>query len=450
METIAISTPAVSTAVQSNVQSQAGEGQVSFAQLLSGLTGSTTNTGTGTDASATGNLSWREMQAMSQKMLEAQQSTSGTVSVESLLNQLMNLLMGINEEDVSQVLEGDENAENVYASIDKIRRQMEQMMALGGQAGADQQMTLLLAQIYELPLTPQIGEDGTITLTLPQNDALSQLVQTSEPSELLAKLTGLPAESIQKILDVMNGQQAQTVESGQTAGQQTATADVVQAVQVSTQSGGQDAAAAFQSNVQTAKQQMEATAATQTTGQSDTEVDVDELQRQVDEGVHFKNTAYASTVQSEVETEATAKPILTQVQDGILRGLSQGDEQFSIKLMPEGLGELEVRLTKTAEGMLLNIVTKSTEAQKLLTTEIDQLREQMRAYKVEVDSIITAQQDEFLDRQRSFEQQQAWQNGRQSGTARNYRADAGNMDPEALQVQVAQSRLMGNALDTYI
>lgn len=440
METIAISTPVAGAAVQTATQTQAGDGQVSFAQLLYGLTG--TAQGGGQQQSATGDLSWRGMQAIGQLIAgnTGQAEDGSQLSIDALLSQLLGLLGQMREEDVAQALGGDEDAGEVMDSIDKLRRQMEQWMATSGQGG--ESMMFLLAQVYELPLTPQVGEDGTITLTVPQSDAFTQLLQSSEPSELLAKLTGLPTETIQKLLESQQAAPA-AGQATQAATANTGELPVVQTAGTQTQTDGE---AAFQSSIRTAKQQMETGEAKSQTGES--KVDVDELQRQVDEGVHFKNTSYSSAVQTEAKAEQTARPLLTQVQDGIIKAIEQGDDKFSIRLVPEGLGELEVRLTKTSEGMLLNIVTKSAEAQRLLTAEIDQLREQMRAYKVEVDSILTEQQDDFLQRQRDFEQQ-AWQNSRQDRT--RYQTDARNQTPEAIEmIQTVHTRLAGQALDTYI
>lgn len=444
MEAIAISAPVASPAVQTAVQTQAAEGQVSFAQLLSGMAG-TTYSGTQAETSSSGTgLSWREMQTVSQMMmgglqqLDVDADTGAGLSIESLLAQLMNILGNISEKDVTDALTDEEDPDGVFAKIEKIHRQMEQMMALAGQAGENQQMMMLLAQVYELPLTPEIGEDGTIALTLPQSDVLAQQLMDSDPAELLSKLTGLPAETIQKVLDGQQGT-AQTAVQPQAEG----FAGEMPVTEMATvKTGVQDGELAFQNNVQAARQQLEAAPA-----KAETELDVDELQRQVDEGVHFKNTGYATAVQAEAKAEqATAPPVLTQMQDGIIKGIQQGEEQFTIKLLPEGLGEVEVRLTKTAEGMLLNLVTKNAETQRVLTAEIDALRDQMRAFKVDVDSILTQQQDDFLNRQRSFEQQ-AWQSRQNSAGSR--RQSAANDEPDVVELQAAPRQLSG-ALDTYI
>ncbi|RKJ58609.1 flagellar hook-length control protein FliK [bacterium 1XD42-1] len=122
--------------------------------------------------------------------------------------------------------------------------------------------------------------------------------------------------------------------------------------------------------------------------------DIEFLQQQVDAGIFLKSSSMFAmkTVSSFYDLEAAN--FLKQVQDGLMANLSQGpDSEFVLKLKPEGLGELTVKLLETAGKMTLSIAASNVETQRMLEAQLSSLREAMKPYEVEVAPIISGKED---------------------------------------------------------
>lgn len=76
--------------------------------------------------------------------------------------------------------------------------------------------------------------------------------------------------------------------------------------------------------------------------------------------------------------------ILTQLETGIRENLEVGKREFTMKLKPESLGEITVRLTEEADKMTLHIVTASHKTAGLINDELSTLRQVMAPLQVEV------------------------------------------------------------------
>lgn len=76
--------------------------------------------------------------------------------------------------------------------------------------------------------------------------------------------------------------------------------------------------------------------------------------------------------------------ILTQLETGIRENLHLGKREFTMKLNPESLGEITVRLTEDADKMTLHIVTASHKTAGLINDELSALRQVMAPLQVEV------------------------------------------------------------------
>ena len=62
----------------------------------------------------------------------------------------------------------------------------------------------------------------------------------------------------------------------------------------------------------------------------------------------------------------TFEQISTQVKDGLLDNTAQGKNEFVIRLKPEGIGEVIVKLSANREKIELNIFTSSIQTAKLI------------------------------------------------------------------------------------
>jgi flagellar hook-length control protein FliK len=147
-------------------------------------------------------------------------------------------------------------------------------------------------------------------------------------------------------------------------------------------------------------------------------LDIDALQQRVDTGAYMQNTAINTTLPEPEPVSANRQPLplASQLGEGVQKALANGEEQYTVKLNPEELGEVTIRLTRTAEGMRLDIVAQSAETQRLLAAEVDVLREAMKPLKVDVENIFTQQQDAMLNSARD-QRGQSRNNGFMRGAA---------------------------------
>lgn len=82
-----------------------------------------------------------------------------------------------------------------------------------------------------------------------------------------------------------------------------------------------------------------------------------------------------------------AASILGQLQNGMGENIKKGMTQFTIRLKPEGLGELVVRMTDVGGRMTMSIGASQLETQRILNSELADLRHQMQSLNIQVDEI---------------------------------------------------------------
>lgn len=119
-----------------------------------------------------------------------------------------------------------------------------------------------------------------------------------------------------------------------------------------------------------------------------------------------------------------AKDVADQVRAGITKNLSteRGKDEFVVKLKPEGLGEVVVRLTQTAGKMTLSIVTSSEQTARLLNSELTGLRESLKPWNADVREVISEQQQQHAEN--SYEQAQYGQQSSFADQRHNHGAHA--------------------------
>ncbi|MEG0115596.1 MAG: flagellar hook-length control protein FliK, partial [Hydrogenoanaerobacterium sp.] len=125
-------------------------------------------------------------------------------------------------------------------------------------------------------------------------------------------------------------------------------------------------------------------------------------------GKELQGMAQLNAQQGAKEAEAvstekliTTEELLAQVKTGVADGLQKGKNEFIIKLKPEGLGEITVKLTELSGGMSLSITAANTQTQKLLSAELAGLREVMRPMGVEVEAVVSRDAGHFNAQQQS-------------------------------------------------
>lgn len=178
-------------------------------------------------------------------------------------------------------------------------------------------------------------------------------------------------------------------------------------------------------------------------------------------GKELQGMAQLNAQQGAKEAEAvstekliTTEELLAQVKTGVADGLQKGKNEFIIKLKPEGLGEITVKLTELSGGMSLSITAANTQTQKLLSAELAGLREVMRPMGVEVEAVVSrdaghfnAQQQSQFGAQQNFNAPQEQQQRHFAGYGYSYGTQT-DTDDEAQTLQQLFKAQQG--LDTYI
>ncbi len=102
------------------------------------------------------------------------------------------------------------------------------------------------------------------------------------------------------------------------------------------------------------------------------------------------NSVFGIPTNSETQsTAAKAQDIALQLNQG-MQNLTQTNE-FTVKLSPEGLGDITVSLTQTAGKMSLVLTATSAETARLLNSEMATLQSTLRTTQSEAEPIIVVQ-----------------------------------------------------------
>lgn len=181
--------------------------------------------------------------------------------------------------------------------------------------------------------------------------------------------------------------------------------------------------------------------------QEKTSVDVEQLQNAVNSG------KFKPTVQVEKTDSRTfdVQDIMTQVKTGIKENLSQGKNEFIVRLKPDGLGEITVKLVEADSKIALSIVTSSPQVAKLINGELAGLRETLRPFNADVHEVVSQADASYSAAQNGqFTQQDM---GRQFQQFHQNHAQPLPLSPEEDEFDqeiLAQGMAPVSELDTYI
>lgn len=176
--------------------------------------------------------------------------------------------------------------------------------------------------------------------------------------------------------------------------------------------------------------------------------DVESLQADVNAKrfLHVENIVPKETMEF-----VDVNEIADQLKTGIAENISQGKNEFIVKLKPEGIGEVVVKLSENKERISLSIFTSSEQTAKLITNEVLSLQNALRPLHAEVEQITVtpngqtaeyAAQTSMNDQSQQFAGQQfagQWQQTFRSQMQEN--GDFGS---------VVEEILPDDGLDTYI
>ncbi len=130
-------------------------------------------------------------------------------------------------------------------------------------------------------------------------------------------------------------------------------------------------------------------------GKETEQIDIDKLQNDVASN-RFNPLASMETRIAHADfNEPQAPDVDQQIQQGITENLLNGRKEFVIKLRPEGLGEVTVKLLeRPGEASVLSLITSSVESAKLINQKLSVLQEAMRPLQVQVNM---AEPDHFVE-----------------------------------------------------
>lgn len=158
-------------------------------------------------------------------------------------------------------------------------------------------------------------------------------------------------------------------------------------------------------------------------------LDVEALQAAVDSKQFVPDTVSARQETPDVQE------IADQLKTGILDNLRQGKNEFVVKLKPEGLGEITVKLTESKNEISLRILTSSAAVGRMIANDVNALQNALRPLRAQVQEIVTvpAAQENAAGTMLTGgqgEQQFAWhyQNQQQPGSGRTHAEDGGDFE----------------------
>lgn len=251
-------------------------------------------------------------------------------------------------------MQGEEQPGEEPQELDAAMQMMAELM-MGGMSG---QPTAVLTANPALQAMVSPGGQTPVPLTQ------AAMQQPAAPSVVSQPQAGEQAGDIAGTIHVLEGRpDAQQADMGG-------------------QAGGQDS---FMSAIQQAKQMLREQEPPRT---DETALDVDQLQSQVDAG------RFSRSVGKAAEAASLPQPaeLVEQVRKGVFEQAFSGKEEFTVKLKPEGLGEITVKMVEKEQGITLQIITSNPQVAKMLVSELGALQNALRPYHAEVQQVVSQPQ----------------------------------------------------------
>lgn len=190
------------------------------------------------------------------------------------------------------------------------------------------------------------------------------------------------------------------------------------------------------------------------------ELDVDALQVQAEthRAVLNERISLAHTGQSEKRLSGGFEK---QIAEELYAGLANGKSEFIIRLKPQTLGEVTVKLTEKDGQMTLRLSAVNEKTVKLLNNQLDALREAVRPMQVEVKQVVGQSQSadgQNLSQQMDMSGGHFFQQSNQAGQSFYRSAQQGCViadEPEEAmasqqQAMAAAAQIGQNMLDLYV
>ena len=145
---------------------------------------------------------------------------------------------------------------------------------------------------------------------------------------------------------------------------------------------------------------------------------------------------------------------LNQVTHGLKQNLGEGKDRFVIKLRPESLGEITVRLVEEGGKSILRIATSNPTTAQLINNDLNALKEAMRPMQIQVETAVSPSQNLSADVSQQFNMANQQFNGQQqrqfthNGTYHAYQG--GNEIDEDSTSELLWPKLTLDGVDRYV
>lgn len=121
-----------------------------------------------------------------------------------------------------------------------------------------------------------------------------------------------------------------------------------------------------------------------TTNSNETALDVDLLQSEAAQN----RTAAPFELSFKTTPESSEPQLIDQLTTGIKQNVTLGKSEFTVKLKPESLGLITVKLVEKAGETVLSITTASAQTAKLINSDLSSLREAIAPMNVQVNEAV--------------------------------------------------------------
>lgn len=182
--------------------------------------------------------------------------------------------------------------------------------------------------------------------------------------------------------------------------------------------------------------------------------DIESLQADVNAGRFLRTDSIATAGQPATPQQSAQVPsgeeMAQQVKNSMTLHNLQGKNEFVVRLEPEGIGEIVVKLSEDKNRISLSILTTSTQTARLINNEVAALQSALRPLQAQVEEVTVmsseqaaqySAQNQMTDQGRQFYGQPQQQ---QQGHSHSFAQQNNDFD------QVVQLEAADEVLDAYI
>lgn len=331
-----------------------------------------------------------------------------------------------------------------------------------------EQKVLTETHAQDKPISPQkaVDYDKLIAQLKGNAEAQPQTVQKSAQDEGLALTAAIPKESTIKA-EIVQAKTTDTIAQKEAiaTGEADFAKSVAQAKAQEQNTSGQqeNADGNKQSKADTQNTEVKATAQNeaQKAEKPDKEKDDGSTQTRLAQSTFTERLAQPNVREAQdIAPVIDKKAVLEQISNGAMENAAKGKQDFVMKLTPDGMGEITVKLAEANGHITMQLTASNANVQKMLTSELENLREVMRPYKVEVREVqaqtqqhfdMSGNQQDAQQQHRELAQQFAFAREQQQNARPYYGSYISKTSKIAEQtVMPQQSTLQQRAIDRYI